>query len=260
MNALRVGGVVMYPLPKLAPLAVRASYAHTVTGRNVGQSNTLSLRAGLPVLPARETHAVMPSHSHSSFARLVACALVFAIVASQRAAARRRRQRCRRRYVADGRDDQPGADTRGPARVHVQCRVPGRAHGAQGGAGSPHAGPAAGDRLLEPRRRRALERDHAGAGGARRPAASAERRRHLFGARREQPVRRAAVPVRQPALRGPRLQLRLGRRSSTRSRRPGTSSTSTTARRRRTSTAASARCCRPAGCRPIRPKTRCSRE
>ena len=35
--------------------------------------------------------------------------------------------------------------------------------------------------------------------------------------------------------------------------------TSTTARRRRTSTAASARCCRPTGCRPIRPKTRCSR-
>jgi len=43
MNALRVGGVVMYPLPKLAPLAVRASYAHTVTGRNVGQSHTVSL-------------------------------------------------------------------------------------------------------------------------------------------------------------------------------------------------------------------------
>jgi hypothetical protein len=43
MNALRVGGVVMYPLPKLAPLAVRASYAHTVTGRNVGQSHAVSL-------------------------------------------------------------------------------------------------------------------------------------------------------------------------------------------------------------------------
>ena len=43
MNALRVGGVVMYPLPKLAPLAVRASYAHTVTGRNVGQAHTVSL-------------------------------------------------------------------------------------------------------------------------------------------------------------------------------------------------------------------------
>jgi hypothetical protein len=42
MNALRVGGVVMYPLPKLAPLAVRASYAHTVSGRNVGQSHTVS--------------------------------------------------------------------------------------------------------------------------------------------------------------------------------------------------------------------------
>jgi hypothetical protein len=43
MNAMRVGGVVMYPLPKLAPLAVRVAYAHTVSGRNVGQSNTVSL-------------------------------------------------------------------------------------------------------------------------------------------------------------------------------------------------------------------------
>jgi hypothetical protein len=43
MNALRVGGVVMYPLPKLAPLAVRGSYAHTVSGRNVGQSHTVSI-------------------------------------------------------------------------------------------------------------------------------------------------------------------------------------------------------------------------
>jgi hypothetical protein len=43
MNAVRVGGVVMYPLPKLAPLAVRVSYAHTVAGRNVGQSNTVSV-------------------------------------------------------------------------------------------------------------------------------------------------------------------------------------------------------------------------
>jgi hypothetical protein len=41
-NALRVGGVVMYPIPKLAPLAVRVSYAYTVTGRNVGQSKTFS--------------------------------------------------------------------------------------------------------------------------------------------------------------------------------------------------------------------------
>ena len=43
MNALRVGGVVMYPLPRLAPLAVRVAYAHTVAGRNVGQSDTVSV-------------------------------------------------------------------------------------------------------------------------------------------------------------------------------------------------------------------------
>ena len=43
MNALRVGGVVMCPLPKLAPLSVRVSYASTVLGRNVGQSDTVSV-------------------------------------------------------------------------------------------------------------------------------------------------------------------------------------------------------------------------
>ena len=42
MNATRVGGVVMYPMPKLEPLAVKASYAYTVTGRNVGQSSTVT--------------------------------------------------------------------------------------------------------------------------------------------------------------------------------------------------------------------------
>ena len=152
----------------------------------------------------------MMSHRHSSFARLVACAIALRDRRERRAAARRRRQRCRRRHLADGRDDQPGADTCGPARVHVQCRVPGRAQRAQGGAGPSHAGTAAGDRLLGRRRCRPLERDHAGDGVARRPAAAAERRRHLLGARCEQPVRRTAVPVRQPALRGPRLQLRLG--------------------------------------------------
>jgi hypothetical protein len=43
MNMTRVGGVVMYPIPKLAPLAVRAAYAYTVLGRNVGQSQTVSI-------------------------------------------------------------------------------------------------------------------------------------------------------------------------------------------------------------------------
>jgi hypothetical protein len=41
-NAFRIGGVVMYPIPKLAPLAVKVSYAYTVMGRNVGQSKTFS--------------------------------------------------------------------------------------------------------------------------------------------------------------------------------------------------------------------------
>jgi hypothetical protein len=43
MNATRVGGVAMVPIPKLEPLAVRASYAYTITGRNVGQSSTASI-------------------------------------------------------------------------------------------------------------------------------------------------------------------------------------------------------------------------
>jgi hypothetical protein len=41
-NAARVGGVVMYPIPKLAPLAVKVAYAYTIMGRNVGQSKTFS--------------------------------------------------------------------------------------------------------------------------------------------------------------------------------------------------------------------------
>lgn len=45
MNALRVGGMVMYPLPKLAPFAAHFSLAHTLDGRNVGDATTIA--AGL---------------------------------------------------------------------------------------------------------------------------------------------------------------------------------------------------------------------
>jgi hypothetical protein len=40
MNFSKVGGLVMYYLPKPRGLAVRGSYTTTVSGRNVGQSNT----------------------------------------------------------------------------------------------------------------------------------------------------------------------------------------------------------------------------
>jgi hypothetical protein len=40
MNAIRVGATVMYYLPKPKGLAVRASAAYTVDGRNMGQSKT----------------------------------------------------------------------------------------------------------------------------------------------------------------------------------------------------------------------------
>jgi hypothetical protein len=42
MNATRIGAMGMYPIPKLEALAVNASYAYTVSGRNVGQSSTLT--------------------------------------------------------------------------------------------------------------------------------------------------------------------------------------------------------------------------
>jgi hypothetical protein len=43
MNFARIGAMVMYPIPKLRTLALQASYAHIVDGRNVGQSNTVTV-------------------------------------------------------------------------------------------------------------------------------------------------------------------------------------------------------------------------
>jgi hypothetical protein len=42
MNASKLGAMVMYPIPKLQRLAVQASYAYVLTGRNVGQSQTFT--------------------------------------------------------------------------------------------------------------------------------------------------------------------------------------------------------------------------
>jgi hypothetical protein len=42
MNFVRLGGMVMYPIPKLRQLAVQGAYAYTVKGRNVGQTTTVS--------------------------------------------------------------------------------------------------------------------------------------------------------------------------------------------------------------------------
>jgi hypothetical protein len=42
MNATRIGAMGMYPIPKLEALAVNGSYAYTVSGRNVGQSSTVT--------------------------------------------------------------------------------------------------------------------------------------------------------------------------------------------------------------------------
>lgn len=45
MNFTKLGGMVMYPVPKLEALAFQVSYAYTATGRNVGQANSLTIGA-----------------------------------------------------------------------------------------------------------------------------------------------------------------------------------------------------------------------
>lgn len=42
MNFAKVGGEVMYPIPKLRSLVFQFSYAYTVDGRNVGQATTIT--------------------------------------------------------------------------------------------------------------------------------------------------------------------------------------------------------------------------
>ena len=43
MNFIKLGGMVMYPVPKLRELAFQFSYAYTATGRNVGQANSYTI-------------------------------------------------------------------------------------------------------------------------------------------------------------------------------------------------------------------------
>ena len=42
MNADRVGGMVMYPIPGLRGLAVNGAAAYTLDGRNVGRATTVT--------------------------------------------------------------------------------------------------------------------------------------------------------------------------------------------------------------------------
>jgi hypothetical protein len=46
VNFTRVGGMVMYPLPKLRPLVFQFSVARTLDGRNVGQATTFTTGLG----------------------------------------------------------------------------------------------------------------------------------------------------------------------------------------------------------------------
>ena len=149
----------------------------------------------------------MPSHFRWSFARLVACALVFAIAASHAPG-----------LAAAGNDADAGTwrmiVMTGPAQIAV----------------APPASTSSADyqaeltalKAAQARLTRAQQRaiDYWGRGGAvcwnqimREMVARADlppppNADGTYGSRRQQPVRRAAVPVRQPALRGPRLQLR----------------------------------------------------
>ena len=43
MNFAKVGGMVMYPIPKLRQLAAQGAYAYTLDGRNVGQTTTVTV-------------------------------------------------------------------------------------------------------------------------------------------------------------------------------------------------------------------------
>lgn len=42
MNAFKAGAMLMYPVPKLRPLAVRLAVGHVFDGRNVGQTTTIT--------------------------------------------------------------------------------------------------------------------------------------------------------------------------------------------------------------------------
>jgi hypothetical protein len=43
MISSRVGGAVMYPVPRVPGLALRFEYSYVIDGRNVGQSNTITV-------------------------------------------------------------------------------------------------------------------------------------------------------------------------------------------------------------------------
>ena len=202
MNFSKVGGMGMYPIPKL-PLSVQLSYAYTVKGRNVGQATTFT--AGLLYLFGSSRAMRMP--------RTLSLGLVVAVTAASPLSAGQA-----------GTSTDAGAGNwrmialTGPTQIVVpapaqteQRRLPGGAGRDQERAVAPHLDAAEERRVLGRRRRHPVERDPHGPRGALQPAARAEPRRHLSGSRREQSVRGPQLPVRQSSLRGARVQLCLGR-------------------------------------------------
>ena len=102
----------------------------------------------------------------------------------------------------------PDADRRPRALARVFRGVPGGARRDQVGAGDDHRRPAPGDRLLGRRRRPALEPGDARAGRALQPAARAAGRTAPTPPRTPTTPSPTRVPLRQPAVRRARLQLR----------------------------------------------------
>ena len=187
----------MYPVPKLEALAVQFSYAYTATGRNVGQANSLTIGAALHVQRSAESRSMTAARNHIHW--VLAAAMAFAPVDRRQ----RRHHRSRRRHVADDRPDRAHA---GPSRASgagQQPRLPGGVSLDQVRPEPAHQRAAPHHRLLERRRRAALERADAPAGSARQPASGAESRRHVPGAGRDQPLRGPAY-FRSPTRRTPR--------------------------------------------------------
>ena len=202
MNFSKVGGMGMYPIPKLPPvrpalLRLHPQRSERRTGHHFHCRSSLSVRELTPM-------------------RMLRTLSLGLVVGGDRGVAFERRSggeghRRRRRQLADDHVDRTDADRRAGSRTDEQPRLPGGADRDQERPVAPHSGAAEDRRLLGRRRRHPVERDPHGPRVALQPAARAQPRRHLSGSRREQPVRGPQLPVRQSSIRGARLQLCHGR-------------------------------------------------
>ena len=267
MNFSKLDAMVMYTLPKPAePRRPRSSATPTSSPGGTWASPP---RCGAGLLytirfsASRQDRTMSTSKASRARARVVTMLVLAAAGCDKRAvdrgapAAHAGQRRRRRRQLAHARAERSEPD-RGAAARRPSTPTPTRPSSPPSRTRRRNLtdGPARHHRVLERRRRAAVEPDPARAGGSLQPAAGASRRRDLSGAGRREPVRRSRVPVLQPALRRPRLQLRERRPVRGARRRRGRTCTSTTVPRRAGSTAACRRSCRRATFPPIPPPTR----